>query len=321
MPIDDSARDVARPADAAHPDAPASASDPTRELLAIMARLRDPERGCAWDLEQTFATIAPYTLEEAYEVADAIERGNLADLREELGDLLLQVVFHAQMAREQGAFDFDDVARGIGEKLVRRHPNVFGDVRVADSAEQTRMWEEQKAREKAAAGKVRSALDDVPVGLPALTRAVKLTKRAARVNFDWPDAQGVWAKLDEELAELRAAEAAASPDEIAAELGDVLFVLANLARKLGVDPESALRGTNAKFERRFRHVEARAAASGATDLPTLDGYWDEAKALERGAARDAAGAADGAVGGAAEAAAHASGDRPAGAGTATHVTK
>lgn len=257
--------------------------DPLRELLAIMARLRDPQRGCAWDLEQTFATIAPYTLEEAYEVADAIERGNFADLREELGDLLLQVVFHAQMARERRMFDFDDVARGIGEKLVRRHPNVFGDVKVADSAEQTRMWEEQKAREKAAAGKAQSALDDVPVGLPALTRAVKLTKRAARVNFDWPDAAGVWAKLDEELAELRAAERAAQPEEIAAELGDVLFVLANLARKLGVDPEASLRGTNAKFERRFRHVETRAAATGATDLATLDGYWDEAKALERSA--------------------------------------
>lgn len=259
------------------------ADDALRELLEIMARLRDPERGCAWDLEQNFATIAPYTLEEAYEVADAIERGNLGDLQEELGDLLLQVVFHAQMAREQSAFDFDDVARGIGEKLVRRHPNVFGDVRVSDSAEQTRLWEAQKAREKAAAGKAQSALDDVPLGLPALTRAVKLTKRAARENFDWPDAAGVWAKLDEELAELRAAERQSDATEIAAELGDVLFVIANLARKLGVDPEAALRGTNAKFERRFRHVETRAAATGATDLETLDGYWNEAKALERSA--------------------------------------
>jgi tetrapyrrole methylase family protein/MazG family protein/ATP diphosphatase len=267
--------------DEAARDAHVGACDPLRELLRIMARLRDPVGGCAWDLEQTFATIAPYTLEEAYEVADAIERGSLPDLQEELGDLLLQVVFHAQMAREQGAFDFDDVARGIGDKLVRRHPNVFGDVRVADSVEQTRLWEEQKARDKAAAGKLRSVLDDVPVGLPALTRAVKLTKRAARANFDWPDAAGVWTKLDEELGELREAQRGGNADEVAAELGDVLFVLANLARKLGVDPEAALRGTNAKFERRFRHVEARAAATGATDLETLDGYWNEAKAQER----------------------------------------
>lgn len=266
--------------DAAHVP---GAADPLRELLAIMARLRDPVRGCAWDLEQTFATIAPYTLEEAYEVADAIDREDLDALREELGDLLLQVVFHAQIARERHAFDFDDIARGIGEKLVRRHPNVFGDVRVADAAAQTRLWEEQKAREKAAAGKAGSLLDDVPVALPALARAVKLTKRAARANFDWPDAAGVWAKLDEELAELRTAEASGHAEEIAGEIGDVLFVLANLARKLGVDPEAALRGTNAKFERRFRHVEARAAQTGATDLATLDAYWDEAKARERSA--------------------------------------
>lgn len=254
---------------------------PIQELLEVMARLRDPESGCPWDLQQTFRSIAPYTLEEAYEVTDAIERDDLDGLREELGDLLLQVVFHAQLARERGAFDFDAVAAGIRDKMVRRHPHVFGDARVADAAEQTRLWEDQKQREKRAAGRAASLLDDVPVTLPGLTRAVKLTKRAARLRFDWPDAEGVRAKLDEELAELDAARASGEPAEIADELGDVLFVLANLARHLGVDPEGAIRGSNAKFERRFRHVERRAAVTGVTEPAQLELYWAEAKAAER----------------------------------------
>jgi len=257
---------------------------PMQELLDIMARLRDPRDGCPWDLEQYFRTIAPYTLEEAYEVADAIERDDLAGLREELGDLLLQVVFHAQMAREQGAFDFEAVVRGICDKMVRRHPHVFGGARVADSAEQTRLWEEQKAREKQAAGRAQGALDDVPVGLPALTRAVKLGKRAARVGFDWPHVEGVRAKVDEELAELDAARRQGDARAIEAELGDVLFALGNLARHLGVDPEAALRGTNARFERRFRHVERRTAETGRTAPEAMEGFWDEAKAAERAVA-------------------------------------
>jgi MazG family protein len=255
---------------------------PMQDLIDIMARLRDPQGGCPWDLEQDFRTIAPYTLEEAYEVTDAIERDDLDALREELGDLLLQVVFHAQMARERDAFDFEAVVRGICDKLVRRHPHVFGGERVADSAEQTRIWEETKQREKAALGRAASLLDDVPVTLPAATRAVKLTKRAARLGFDWPDADGVRAKLDEELAELDAARAAGERAAVEAEFGDVLFALANLGRHLGIDPETALRGTNQRFDRRFRHVERRAAATGRGDAASLETFWDEAKAAERG---------------------------------------
>ncbi|MCZ8131484.1 MAG: nucleoside triphosphate pyrophosphohydrolase [Steroidobacteraceae bacterium] len=254
---------------------------PMQELLDIMARLRDPATGCPWDVEQTFRTVAPYTLEEAYEVVDAIERDDVGALREELGDLLLQVVFHAQMAREQGAFDFEAVVRGICDKLVRRHPHVFGGAHVADAAEQTRLWEEQKAREKAASGRAQGLLDDVPAGLPATTRAVKLARRAARIGFDWPDADGVRAKLDEELAELDAARGAGNRDEMAAELGDVLFAVANLARHLGIDPETALRGSNARFERRFRHVERRSGETGRRELESLEAYWQEAKAAER----------------------------------------
>lgn len=255
---------------------------PMRDLIDIMAKLRDPESGCPWDLEQDFRTIAPYTLEEAYEVADAIERDDLEALREELGDLLLQVVFHAQMAREQGAFDFEAVVRGICEKLVRRHPHVFGGERVADSAEQTRIWEDTKHREKAARGRAASLLDDVPAALPAATRAVKLTKRAARIGFDWPDADGVRAKVDEELAEFDAARASGDPAAVEAEFGDVLFALANLGRHLGIDPETALRGTNQRFDRRFRHVERRAAETGRRDTASLEAFWTEAKATERG---------------------------------------
>ncbi|HXQ10953.1 MAG TPA: nucleoside triphosphate pyrophosphohydrolase [Caulobacteraceae bacterium] len=267
---------------------------PVFRLVEIMARLRSPDGGCPWDLEQTFATVAPYTVEEAYEVADAIERGNLADLKEELGDLLLQVVFHARMAEEQGAFDFAAVAEAINDKMVRRHPHVFGDVRHRDVAEQTEAWETIKAAERAAksaapksAAPAASLLDDVPVGLPALTRAVKLSKRAARVGFVWPSATEVLAKLHEEVAELEAEVAAGDIDKARDELGDVLFVCANLARELDIDPEAALRGTNAKFVRRFNFIEAELAARGsspeASDLSEMDALWDAAKAAERAA--------------------------------------
>jgi ATP diphosphatase len=263
---------------------------PMQELIDIMVRLRNPDGGCPWDLEQTFRTVAPYTLEEAYEVTDAIERDDLAGLREELGDLLFQVVFHAQMASEQGAFGFDDVVRGISEKLVRRHPHVFAGERITDSAVQTRVWEETKQREKAARGGAQSLLDDVPVTMPAMTRAVKLGKRAARLGFDWPDAAGVRAKVDEELAELDVARAQGDAAAIEAEFGDVLFALANLARHLDIDPETALRGANQRFDRRFRHVEARSAATDRRDMASLERFWVEAKADERNGAQDAAGA-------------------------------
>ena len=254
-------------------------------LLEVMARLRSPG-GCPWDAEQTFATIAPYTVEEAYEVADAIERGDMADLKEELGDLLLQVVFHSRMADEQGAFDFDAVATAVADKMIRRHPHVFGDAAYPDASAQTDAWERQKAAERAAKGAHRAGvLDDVPVGLPGLTRAVKLTKRAARVGFDWPDLGQVFAKLREETLELEAEVQTADPARLRDELGDLLFVCANLARKLGVDPEDAVRGSNAKFVRRFAHIEAELARRGRTptqsDLAEMDALWDEAKAAER----------------------------------------
>ena len=255
-------------------------------LLAIMARLRDPERGCAWDLEQTFATIAPYTVEEAYEVADAIERNDLTDLRDELGDLLLQVVFHSRMAEEAGHFAFDDVARAISEKMIRRHPHVFGEEEQRTSDEQTRAWEVIKAEERAGKGRNTSLLDDVPAGLPGLTRAVKLSKRAATVGFVWPTVAEVVRKLDEEVGELKAEIAADDLERTRAELGDVLFVVANIARTLDIDPEDALRATNAKFARRFRYIEQALAARGKTpeqsDLAEMDALWDEAKAAEKG---------------------------------------
>jgi MazG family protein len=267
--------------------APPATDHPIFQLVEIMARLRAPDGGCPWDREQTFASIAPYTVEEAYEVADAIERDNLADLKEELGDLLLQVVFHARMAEEQGAFDFAAVAEAINGKMVRRHPHVFGEVRHRSSAEQTEAWETIKAQERAdkAPGQAASLLDDVPVGLPALTRAVKLSKRAARVGFVWPSAIEVLAKLHEEVAELEAEVAAGDVDKARDELGDVLFVCANLARELDVDPEAALRGTNAKFVRRFNYIEAELAARGSSpassDLAEMDALWNDAKAAER----------------------------------------
>ena len=254
-------------------------------LLEIMAALRDPQGGCPWDLEQDFRSIAPYTLEEAYEVADAIERGNLGDLREELGDLLLQVVFHAQMAQEQGAFDFDDVAQGICDKMVRRPPHVFGDETVESAAAQTENWERLKADEKAARA-ASGLLDDVPLSLPALTRAAKLTRRASRAGFDWGDASGPRRKVDEELAELDEAVAeAADQDAVEAEFGDLLFTLVNYARHLGVDPEAALRRSNEKFLRRFRYVEKQLKSAGLTGpeagLERLDAWWEEAKEQER----------------------------------------
>ena len=261
-------------------------NDPTAltELLDIMARLRDRERGCPWDVEQTFATIAPYTIEEAYEVADAIERNDLDDLKDELGDLLFQVVFHARMAEEAGAFAFRDVARAIRDKMLRRHPHVFGQAQVADSTEQTKRWEEIKREERGSASPAAGVLDDVPVGLPALTRAVKLGKRAATVGFDWPDVAGVRAKVDEELAELDAAAASGDRDDTAAEMGDLLFSVANWCRHLHLDPETCVRSANARFARRFRAVESEVAASGrpwsSHDAAALDALWRRAKDAE-----------------------------------------
>jgi len=251
------------------------------ELLEIMARLRDPARGCPWDLQQTFATIAPYTLEEAYEVADAIERGDLGALEEELGDLLLQVVFHAQIAREQGAFDFERVARGISAKMVRRHPHVFADETVASAAAQSDRWEEIKAAEKAAAGAPKGLLEDVALALPALTRAAKLGRRAARIGFDWPDAGGARAKVNEELAELDEAVASGDRTRISAEFGDVLLALSNLSRHLEVDAEGALRAANARFSARFGHVEREVAAGRGATLEAMERHWQAAKAAER----------------------------------------
>ncbi|RVT84101.1 nucleoside triphosphate pyrophosphohydrolase [Rhodobacteraceae bacterium CCMM004] len=254
-------------------------------LVAVMRRLRDPEGGCPWDLEQNFASIAPYTIEEAYEVADAIDRGAWDDLKGELGDLLLQVVYHAQMADEAGHFDFDAVARGVAAKMIDRHPHVFGDASRDKSADQqTRDWETAKAAERAARG-ARGVLDDVAVGLPALMRAEKLQKRAARVGFDWPDAGHVVDKIAEEAAELVEARDRLDADARAEEMGDLLFVMANLARHLGVDPEDALRRTNAKFTRRFAAIEAALDADGRrpedSDLAEMDTLWEAAKAAER----------------------------------------
>lgn len=258
---------------------------PIDRLNAIMARLRDPDGGCPWDVEQTFATIAPYTIEEAYEVADAIERGDHDDLKSELGDLLFQVVFHARMAQEQGLFAFDDVAGAIADKLERRHPHVFGEEAAKpDGAAQKARWEDIKAAERQARAQ-HGVLDDVPVGLPALARAAKLTKRAARVGFDWPSVHEVIDKLDEEVAELKVEIAAGDTAKAAEELGDLLFVMANLGRKLGVEPEDALRAANAKFARRFAFIEAELAKAGRTpdqsDLAEMDSLWNAAKTAER----------------------------------------
>jgi nucleoside triphosphate diphosphatase len=250
-------------------------------LLAIMAALRAPD-GCPWDREQTFTTIAPYTIEEAYEVADAIDRGAFDDLRGELGDLLFQVVYHAQMAAEAGHFGFDAVVKAISDKMVGRHPHVFGDAATRTAEEQTGAWEAQKARERGAA----RVLDGVAMGLPGLTRAVKLQNRAARVGFDWPSTDDVLAKLVEEAQELVEARETMTAAEVADEFGDLLFVMANLARHMQVDPEAALRGANAKFTRRFQRIEDWLAEGGRTpadsDLAEMDALWNRAKAEERG---------------------------------------
>jgi nucleoside triphosphate diphosphatase len=270
MPRDDSAEAVA-------------------ELLALMARLRDPERGCPWDAVQTFATIAPYTIEEAYEVADAIQRDAMGDLRDELGDLLFQVVFHARMAEERGAFRFHDVARGIVDKMIRRHPHVFGEAPAVDRHGMPERWEQQKAEERharaAAEGRAPSVLDGVAAGLPALTRAMKLQRRAARVGFDWPEAEPILDKMAEEIEELRAElRTGAARGRVEDEVGDLMFAVVNLARRLEVDPEAALRGTNAKFERRFRHVETELAAASRpiaeATLDEMEALWVEAKRRE-----------------------------------------
>ena len=258
-------------------------------LLEIMARLRDPKGGCPWDLEQDFASIRHYTVEEAYEVADAIEREDYADLCEELGDLLLQSVFHAQMAKERGLFEFGDVVEAITKKLIRRHPHVFGDKDAADAGAVKTTWDAIKAEERAGKadrkGQEPSVLDDVPIGLPALMRAEKLSKRAASVGFDWPDWRETMAKVREELDEVAEAAETGDAGEIRAELGDLLFAAANLSRKLGVEPEAALRDANQKFARRFTHVEARAREDGIglkeAGLQRLDGYWNEVRQQDK----------------------------------------
>jgi ATP diphosphatase len=254
-------------------------------LIEIMAALRTPGSGCPWDLEQDFASIAPYTLEEAYEVADAIARGDLADLREELGDLLLQVAFHARMAQEQGAFDFGDVVAAITEKLVRRHPHVFGDQQGLDARAVEGLWQRIKAEEKAGKPSVeQGALAGVPVGLPALTRALKLQQKAGKVGFDWNDPLAVLRKIREEADEIEADLEAGRRHAAAAEVGDLLFAVVNLARHLDADPEDVLRGTNRKFVRRFEAIERALAARGKTpeqsSLAEMDALWDEAKAAE-----------------------------------------
>src|SRR3954451_17916648 len=251
-------------------------SRPIDRLLAIMARLCHPERGCPWVIEQNFATIAPYTIEEAYEVADAIERGDMAALKDELGDLLFQVVFHARMAEEAGLFGFDDVAEAIADKMERRHPHVFGDAEIASVAAQNEAWEAHKAAERHASGRAESVLDGGALALPALLRAAKISRRAARIGFDWPDARAVIPKLAEEIAELEAElDQGADPAVVEEEMGDLLFAAANLARKLEIEPETALRRATAKFERRFRQVEALAVARGiGPDLDALEALWN-----------------------------------------------
>jgi len=277
----------------------AAMDDPTPRdnvdaLLAIMARLRDPASGCPWDIAQTFATIAPYTIEEAYEVADAIDRGDLPALKDELGDLLLQVVFHARMAEEQGAFAFGDVVAAINDKMIRRHPHVFADAAVEDAEAQTRAWDEHKRRERDAAGHAdTSALAGIARGLPEWQRAMKLQQKAAKVGFDWPGPEPVIAKLHEEIEEVRVEFAAlmespgdaAVRDRLEDEIGDLVFVCANLARHAKVDVGTALRRANLKFERRFRMMETLAAADGlelaSLSLEAQDRYWDRAKAVEK----------------------------------------
>ena len=257
---------------------PSPAQHEIARLLDIMARLRARPDGCPWDQQQTFDTIAPYTIEEAYEVADAIARRDMDDLPDELGDLLFQVVYHARMAEEEGRFAFADVARAIADKMVRRHPQIF-------AAEAPENWEDQKRRERAARQRS-GTLDGIPVALPALTRALKITARAGRVGFDWSGPDEVLAKLEEEIAELRDELGTADPARLADEMGDILFVAANLARKLGLDPEACLRGANDKFARRFGAVEQRVAAEALAladaGLERMEAHWTAVKAAERG---------------------------------------
>ena len=254
-------------------------------LLEIMRALRDPETGCPWDIEQSFESIAPYTVEEAYEVADAIARKDWDDLRDELGDLLLQAVYHAQIAEEKYLFNFDDIANGISDKMLRRHPHVFGDEsREKSSVEQTQDWEKLKAAERVNKAKS-GTLDDVALALPALMRAVKLQKRAARVGFDWPEIGHVLEKIKEEAAELVEAQGTSDQDHMVEEYGDLLFVMVNLGRHLNIDPEDALRQANAKFTRRFMHIENELNKLGKTpqssSLTEMDAFWEEAKAREK----------------------------------------
>lgn len=260
-------------------------ADPMTRLRTIMRALRDPVTGCPWDIAQDFGSIAPCTIEEAHEVADAIDRQDWQDLRAELGDLLFQVVYHAQMAEEAGLFGFDEVARSIADKMVDRHPHVFGaESRDKSAAQQTSDWERAKAAERARRG-AGGVLDDVALGLPALMRAVKLQKRAARVGFDWRDAGAVLDKIAEEARELVEARDSLCPEQVAEEFGDLLFVMANLARHLDVDPEAALRAANAKFTRRFHAIERALAVEGRrpqdSDLAEMDALWNAAKAAER----------------------------------------
>jgi nucleoside triphosphate diphosphatase len=269
------------------------ASRDINQLIEIMAALRTPVTGCPWDIEQSFASIAPFTIEEAYEVIDAIERGDMLDLRDELGDLLLQVVFHARMAEEAGHFDFSDVIEAINSKLIRRHPHVFADARNLSPAEVKNLWGRIKAEEnavrraRAATKGPEGALAGVPLALPALMRALKLQEKAGKVGFDWNDPRAVLAKLKEETAEIEAALAVGDADAVRGEIGDLLFVVANLARHLSAEPESALRAANAKFERRFGHIEASLATQGRhpkdASLEEMDALWDEAKQIERAA--------------------------------------
>ena len=249
------------------------------QLLEIMQRLRDPENGCPWDVKQDFSTIAPYTIEEAYEVADAIARDNMADLKDELGDLLFQVVFHAQMASEQGSFTFDDVHGSVCDKMQRRHPHVFAEFEVQDAEHQTRVWEDYKTQERKEKGE-HSLMDGIPAGMAELQRSVKLQKRAAKVGFDWPSAEPVLDKCDEELQEMREAVNSGEQDRMEDELGDLLFAATNLARKLSIDPGSALRRSNAKFEQRFRAMEESAGGHDILEsmsLGEMETLWQDIK--------------------------------------------
>jgi len=253
-----------------------------QQLLEIMQRLRDPDNGCPWDAQQNFSSIAPFTIEEAYEVADAIARDNMSDLKDELGDLLFQVVFHAQMAKEQGSFDFHAVHQSVCDKMLRRHPHVFADFEVKDAAHQTQVWEDYKAEERKHKGE-HSLMDGIPAGMAELQRSVKLQKRAAKAGFDWASAGPVMEKFDEELAEMRQAMDARDHQAIEDELGDILFVATNLARKLDIDPGTALRRSNAKFERRFRAVEEAAGGQDglqAMDLDAMEALWQKTKSSE-----------------------------------------